>query len=339
MTAAELAIGARVAGVTQQDVREELWERRGLVKTYGPRGTLHLQPADELPLWMAARRALPDWRDERWHETYSLEPAQGEALLAAVGEALDGRCLTREELAEEVSRRAGSWARERLASSWADLITPAACAGLLCFGPSQGSRVTFVRPDQWLGGWSNPDPDEALATILRRYLAAYGPATHRDFARWFAPQRLKAAEARRMVESLAGEVEEVEVEGRRAWVRAADAEGSWEPGHGSLRLLSQYDCYLLGCHPRKRVVPEAASTRVSTYGRGRYEGAAALPVLLIDGVVAGMWERRARGNRVGITVEPFGKLTARQHRQLEEEAARVGEFLGVEVILSVGLLS
>src|SRR6266545_567142 len=35
MATAELSLGLRVAGATRQDVRQELWERRGLVKTYG----------------------------------------------------------------------------------------------------------------------------------------------------------------------------------------------------------------------------------------------------------------------------------------------------------------
>lgn len=42
---AELAIGLRVAGVTRADVRAALWTERTLVKTYGPRGTVHLFPA------------------------------------------------------------------------------------------------------------------------------------------------------------------------------------------------------------------------------------------------------------------------------------------------------
>lgn len=57
LTAAELSISARVSGIAQSHVRTELWERRSVVKTYGPRGTLHLLPADELPMWMAAMRA------------------------------------------------------------------------------------------------------------------------------------------------------------------------------------------------------------------------------------------------------------------------------------------
>ena len=57
MLAAELSVGIRVDAVTRNDVQAALWERRALVKTYGIRGTIHLFPSDELPLWMAALRA------------------------------------------------------------------------------------------------------------------------------------------------------------------------------------------------------------------------------------------------------------------------------------------
>lgn len=84
--------------------------------------------------------------------------------------------------------------------------------------------------------------------------------------------------------------------------------------------------------------PSSERRRVSAYRRGRFEGATALPVLLIDGIVAGMWERRKRGSGVELRVESFGQLTDQQYGQIEEEAARIGAFLGVEVELSVGVL-
>ncbi len=55
---AELQLAARLEGITQQDVREALWERRELVKAWTLRGTLHLHPSVELPLWYAAGRAV-----------------------------------------------------------------------------------------------------------------------------------------------------------------------------------------------------------------------------------------------------------------------------------------
>ncbi len=120
MSAAELSIAARVTGVTQQEVRAELWERRSLVKVWSLRGTLHLHPANELALWMAARRAVVGPR-EQWYEGH-LEPSQGEAVLAAIADALDGRCLLREELADEVVRRVGPSAREGMMSGWGSLF-------------------------------------------------------------------------------------------------------------------------------------------------------------------------------------------------------------------------
>lgn len=341
LSAAELAIGARVAGITRQDVQAALWERHALVKTYGPRGTLHLLPADELPLWMAALQAVETLSGPPWYQHAGLAPSQANDLLNAIGDALDGRCLTRKELADAVTSQVGEWARERLLSAWGELLAPAARAGKLCFGPGAGSQVSFVRADQWIGHWEQHDPQVALLELCRRYIATYGPATHQDLAHWF---RLKPDQARALIESLAAELEEVGFIGRRAWLLADDARDdqqeaeAGEPSSGALWLLPQYDCYLLGCGPRERIVPEIARPRVNTYGRGRFESATALPVLLIDGAVAGIWERRKRGKGADLRVESFVELSARQHEQLAAEAARIGAFLGANLALSLGVL-
>jgi hypothetical protein len=102
MGAAELSISARVDGITQEDLRAELWEKRSLVKAWTIRGTLHLHPADDLPLWAAAARAVSEPEDA--------------AVLDAIADALDRRCLLREELADEVAKRAGEWTREKVGS-------------------------------------------------------------------------------------------------------------------------------------------------------------------------------------------------------------------------------
>jgi hypothetical protein len=77
---------------------------------------------------------------------------------------------------------------------------------------------------------------------------------------------------------------------------------------------------------------------VNTYGRGRFESATGLPVLLIDGAVAGMWERRKQGKTTELRVESFVDLTARQHEQLAAEADRIGAFLGINMTLAFGIL-
>jgi Winged helix DNA-binding domain len=295
MGAAELSISARVDGITQEDVRAELWEKRSLVKAWTIRGTLHLHPADDLPLWAAAVRAVSEPEDP--------------AVLDAIADALDGRRLLREELAEEVAKRAGEWTREKIGSGWGYLIGSAATEGRLCHGPPRGAKVTFVRTDQWVG-WRDVDPDEALTEAGRRFLTTYGPAGPRQFAEWFG---LRPAAA--------PPVPEVEV----------------EPGtkHGPLRLLPEYDCYVMGFREREQLVPEKVRERVKSHPKGRFEGIAAVPTVLVDGIVAGMWRRAKKGKRVEIAVEPAQKL---DRTALEAEAERIGAFLGAEPTLRVGRL-
>jgi winged helix DNA-binding protein len=57
LTAAELSIGRRIAGATRGRVQAALWQQRTLVKTFGPRGTVHLLPAADLPMWTGALSA------------------------------------------------------------------------------------------------------------------------------------------------------------------------------------------------------------------------------------------------------------------------------------------
>ncbi len=337
MSAAELAIGVRVADVTRQEVRAELWQRRSLVKTYGLRGTVHLFPADEAPLWMAALSATPQPSEARRLATMGLAVAQREAIVTAIGEALSGRCLTREELGMEVARRVGAWTTEAVSPAfggqwprWLVTLGAAATAGLLCFGPNQGNKVTFVRPDQWLSGWEVVDREVALHEIFRRYLSTYGPATHRDFAQWFG---IPSEAALTLTRKLADELEEVEVEGYRAWTLASEATDSWQSVQGVVQLLPHFDCYPIGCHPRDRLVPAAWTQRALTRG-----AIGNLPLLLIDGVVAGLWQQRLKGQRLEIQVEPFQSLSAQQHQRLEVAAKRIGEIMEAKSVLSLGAI-
>jgi len=172
---AELQLAVRVDEITQADVREALWERRVLVKAWTRRGTLHLHPAGELALWYAARRALVDasaddhleleaWRDPAGVLHAALGRDDVEAIRAAVWDALDGRCLLRDELAEEVVKRVGPGPRQRLLSGFAFFLDE------LCQGPPQGAKVTFVRPDQWVDGWQEVREQDALVEVCRRFL-------------------------------------------------------------------------------------------------------------------------------------------------------------------------
>jgi hypothetical protein len=333
---AELQLAARVEGLVQADVRSALWERRALVKAWTVRGTLHLHPASELPLWFAARRAvlrsaeksLPAWRDP----SGVLHPAVGadevEAVRAAVWEVLDGRCLLRDELAEEVVERVGGAARERLRSGFAFFL------GELCQGPPQGTRITLARPDQWIEGWREvTDEDEALREVCRRFLHTYGPARPADFCEWFSSAAFKVSDARMLFDSLAAELAELSVAGRRSFVIAGD--DSFASPAGQVRLLPEYDVYVMGFREREQLVPAAVRELVAEHGRGRYEGPAGVRFVLVDGIAAGLWERRRRGRRIELRVRLARRIGRAARDELQLEANRIGTFLGLEPELGI----
>ena len=199
----------------------------------------------------------------------------------------------------------------------------------LCFGTSRGRNVTFVRPDQWLGPWQPLDPDLAFAEIVRRYLAVHGPASRDDVARWWGG--VSHAEAGRTLQALEGELVRVDVEGRGAWARAGDLDelGAAVPGWG-VRLLPGFDQYV--------VAASAHLDRLVAGGRRELVSRTAgwiSPVLVVEGRVAGVWTHRIRRDRLLVEVSPFARLPARAQPTLEREAARIGEFLGLEPALTV----
>jgi hypothetical protein len=290
---AELQLAARVEGITQADVREALWERRALAKTWTTRGTLHIHPADELSLWTAARRAVQG-------------PGRID-LVPAIGDALRGGPLTREQLADAVLEQVPSAPRDELASGWGFHLSDAATAGLLCFGPPEGARVTFVHVDDWLGPQRQWEPAEALHEVARRYATAFAPVGLRQLREWLAAKV---------------EVDVPEV---------APASGAG----GSVRLLPEYDPYVMGFREREHLVPPAVRALVAAHGKGRYEGPAGTPFLVVDGLCAGIWRRRKTSKRIELAVQPARRLSAAERRAIEAEAERIGSFLGLEPALRI----
>src|ERR687894_448880 len=329
MSSAELILWARVEDLEPGMVGEALWEHRSLVKTWAMRGTLHLLPADELPTWVAAQGVLkPRHHAKSWQKYYGLTYEEAEAMLAAIPEALDGRMLTREELAQEVGRIMGSEEiGGKLRDGFGALLKPSALRGNLLFAPSVGRNVRFARPDQWLPGWEPAETEAAVREIVRCYLSAYGPATREEFARWFGTT--SPAQAGRLIEGLGEEVAPVEVEGVAAWMLAEHVQEAEEAEPaGVVRLLPAFDQYVVAApRDREAVLPEALKGRVY-----RQQGWLS-PILLVDGRMEGVWRHERKGDRLVVGIEPFADQPGWVRRAAEEEGERLARFVGGELEL------
>ncbi|MCI0649476.1 MAG: winged helix DNA-binding domain-containing protein [Chloroflexi bacterium] len=333
ISAAELSIGLRIAGITRTAVRDALWTEHSLIKTYGPRGTVHLLPTQDLPMWTGALSAMPYARNPDVKNEL-LTPEQAEVLIEAIAVVLEDTELTTDELTKALVDQVGPWAGDPVMAAfqgmwprWRMVQAAAGVRGALCFGPNRGRNVTYTSPRRWLPGFRPADERIALAALVRRYLYAYGPATPQQFAQWLAAPRRWAME---LFDSLADELQPVEVDGDLAWLAAGDTTVPSTAPQG-VRLLPYFDAYGVGCHPRQRVFPGRAAERALAGGQ-----AGNFPVLLVAGIVAGVWHQRRSGRKLDITVEPFDQLTATQRRELDEEVERIGEIQEGKPKLTIG---
>ena len=293
MSSAQLTLWARV--VDAPDVEELLWEQRQLVKTWAMRGTLHLLRTDELPLYVGAQSGLkPRYEQQAWLKHFGLTAEDAQAILTQIPLALMDGPLTREQLTQRV--HAG------LSRGYGDLLKPVAFRGELIFARSEGQNVRFARPEPF----ERLDAEEATRELARRFLTRYGPATREAFAKWFgAPSPARPG---RWITALGDEVTETEF----GWMLGADLEAceSAAPS-GVVRLLPAFDQYVVAA-PRD----ETASAQP---GRIYRPGGWFSPVLLVDGVMAGIWEREGDA----VTIEPLEPIGDDVRAAAEAEAARL----------------
>jgi hypothetical protein len=103
-------------------VSHALWADHTLVKTWAMRGTLHLLPAAEYPMWVSAQRTRSHYLAAAWLRSFGVSREELERLLDAVSRALDGPPPTGAELVDEVGRLTGS---EALGEKVRDATRPA----------------------------------------------------------------------------------------------------------------------------------------------------------------------------------------------------------------------
>ncbi|HEY1456250.1 MAG TPA: winged helix DNA-binding domain-containing protein [Candidatus Dormibacteraeota bacterium] len=318
MSAAELQIAVRTA-CSVTDVRNALWKKKSLVKTWLMRGTLHLVPARDLPLYTAAMRGR--WMKPRpsWLRYFGLSEAELATLIDTIGGIMNGEPMTREEIIAVAGQGHSERVVEWLRSGWGGFLKPVARAGLLCFGPSRGQSVTFVSPKDWLGAWRQVDPEVALVEIARRYLRAFGPATKQDFTSWWGrwPGVGTAAWA-----GLEPELVEVSVGAWRAQMLAADLRRIPPRRKASVRLLPPFDPYLMGWASRDHMFEAVHRPKVS-----RTAGWISA-VVLVDGRVEGTWTHTVAKGVLRVHVAPFQRLARATASEVRMRAVELAASLG-----------
>jgi Winged helix DNA-binding domain len=165
-----------------------------------------------------------------------------------------------------------------------------------------GGRAPFALAEDWLGRpLAAPDPRE----LVRRYLAAFGPATPGDATAWSGVGGMRA-----VFESMRDELRVSRDEAGRELFDVPDGPLPAADTEAPVRFLPEFDNTLLGHKDRTRVIAEE-HRRLVYIGPGLMTG-----TVLVGGFAAATW--RVRDGE--LTLEPFRSLTRAERKAIEPEA-------------------
>jgi hypothetical protein len=319
MSAAELSLWTRRRQTTRADVRAALWTKRDLVKTTSMRRTLHLLPARDFQMYIAAMQAWSMSQTENLLRRIGASPKHVDTMIDVVMDALADGPKTQQDLLTRAKTKASKGMRVWLQYAWS-AMRPAILQGLIVYAEPRGGEATFVRVDQWLPRQKKVDVSDAQLELATRFLAAFGPATHRDFTKWSG---LPTSVTKPVFDQLGRVLEAVTVDGERSFILRRDlAEMSAARPTSSPTLLPSFDTFLLAHAAKDHLVHPRFYKRVY-----RNQGWLS-PVVIVNGRIVAIWFLEERAKSFVVDVNPFETLDAKVRRGIAQEAEALGSFLG-----------
>ncbi|MDG4823952.1 winged helix DNA-binding domain-containing protein [Asanoa sp. WMMD1127] len=296
-----LALWNRVEGLRAADV-DAAFADGTLVRASLLRVTLHAVCRTDWPAVHAAMTPLlraARLADYRWLES-DLTPAEAETALARLA-----AFATTPRLGADIQRMLDGTVGDPARMWWA----------LRTFAPLHhvptGGPWSFRQPASFVAASGSADHARSVRELVRRYLAAFGPASTSDV---LAYTRLNSARIKAAVASLGSELTL-----RDGLLDLADAP-PLPPADTPAppRLLGMWDNVLLAYADRTRLIP--ADYRPLVVRRN----GDVLPALLVDGYVAGVW----RPTEGGIEATAFHRLSDADWAGLAAEARSLTAFVG-----------
>ena len=149
--------------------------------------------------------------------------------------------------------------------------------------------------------------------LVRRYLAAFGPASVADAQEWSGVRGLGPA-----FEALGDELVRLRDEAGRELFDLPDAPRPPQDAPAPARLLPEFDSLVLGHADRGRIIaPEHRPLLITKNLR--------IPAtFLVDGEVAGTWSVTRRARSATLELVPFGRLAAAARAALSPRRAGDG---------------
>ena len=313
MSAAQLQLWARNHAITPAMVNDALWKTRSLVKTSLMRQTLHLVPADEFSLYIAAHKSARAKAVLSIMARCKITQDEADGLSALILEELKAGPAPRAAITSAVRPKVSKRLRVWMDKVWSIVRLPV-IEGLVCYGPGEGNQATFIRTEHWLPAQPKIDAIQAQKELFRKYLRAYGPATLHDFAHW---SLISMAEVKALRPLLDAEIAEhnglLLLREDMKTLQAVSTELT------SVHLLPYFDVYLLAHRFKEHFLKAQFYKRVF-----RNQGWIS-PVVLINGEIAGVWNYKLSPKVVEVEVEPLSRVDRTVRKLIEFRAQELAD--------------
>jgi hypothetical protein len=292
-------------------VLSELLVQRRVVRTHLMRRTVHLLTADDVLAWRARHETMLRQRVLGVYHR-ELDGMDLDELAAAGREIMaDGVPRSMPDLGRALAARWPAPGPRALGEMVVGALIPVAQL------PPRGLWRTkagahYAPLSAWLGREVDPPvadgSDPVGQALIRRYLAAYGPAATADVRAWSGLAGLPAA-----VAAMRDELVTFRDEGGRQLIDLADAPRPDPDTPAPVRFLPAFDNAVLGYDDRSRIIDDAH----------RGLSVAGARFVLVDGRVAATWTVAA-----GIVVvTPLRTLSRAERDAVAEQADELTSFL------------
>lgn len=275
------------------------------------RVTLHMATARD---FLRLRPALQPLMESRFRSSPFARELDGidlETIVAAGRELIEAQPRTRAELSRLQAER---WP-DRDPLSLAYVITHIVPVVQV---PPRGvwgkrGQATWTTAESWLGQPLASKPD--LASMVLRYLAAFGPASVVDFQNWSGLTRI-----REVIEPMCSQLRTFRDEKGSELFDLPDAPLADPDVPAPVRFLPYYDNVLLGHADRTRIVPD--KPRAPMFPDYDWN----LGSVLVDGFFRGQWKIDRSEGRATLEVEVTKRLSKRHAAAVTAEGRRMLEF-------------
>jgi hypothetical protein len=322
---AKWAVGQRARGLVDEDLDRALSEG-SIVRTHVLRPTWHFVAPDDLRWLLALTGPRVQRHNEPRYRELGLDRRTLSRCESLVASALEGgNHLTRAEIGAVLDATRIDRSGQRLPY----IITHCELEAVICSGGLSGKQHTYALVDERVPNDRPFDRDDALAELVRRYLAGHGPATVQDL-RWWSS--LTVADLKEALGILGSEVIGEEIDGVTFWsLAASETDPASEDG---VDLLHAFDELIVG-YSQSRYFgdPRAEVARAAWKDRTLPTG-----IALHDGGIAGLWKRSVSKDSVTIEAFLYGGVRRQVAQALEAAGEDLGRFLGRRPIVETSVL-